>query len=45
MQGYKMRDEDADEARDNPDRNGGIRTAVGAWFADPAAIIYNCPGE
>ena len=32
-----MRDEDYDKARDNPDHNGGIRTAVGAWFAHPAA--------
>ena len=36
-QGYKMRDEDRDEARDNPDRGGDIRTAVRAWFVDPAA--------
>ena len=32
-----MRDEDLSEYRDNPDHDGGIRTAVGAWFADPAA--------
>ena len=28
--------EHADEAHDNPDHDGGIRTAVGAWLADPA---------
>ena len=31
-----MRDEDEDEARDNPDHDGGIRTAVCVWFEDPA---------
>ena len=37
VQGYPMRDEDLDENPDNHDHDGGIRTAVGAWFADPAA--------
>ena len=32
-----MRDEDPDEAFDNPDHDGGIRTAVRVWFEDPAA--------
>ena len=32
-----MRDEDRNEAEDNPDHDGGIRTAVHVWFADPAA--------
>ena len=32
-----MRDEDGDEANDNPDHHGGIRTAVNAWIEDPAA--------
>ena len=32
-----MRDEDYWEYEDNPDHDGGIRTAVRAWFADPAA--------
>ena len=32
-----MRDEGLDEAIDNPDHDGGIRTAVDAWDADPAA--------
>ena len=32
-----MRDEDFDEARDNPDHDGGIYTAVRVWFEDPAA--------
>ena len=32
-----MRDEDYWEARDNPDHDGGIHTAVDAWDADPAA--------
>ena len=38
-----MRDEDFDESFDNPDHDGandhdgGIVTAVRAWFADPAA--------
>jgi surface protein len=32
-----MRDEAFAEARDNPNHDGGIRTAVGVWFADPAA--------
>jgi len=32
-----MRDEDVDEAIENPDHDGGIRTAVDAWFEDPAA--------
>ena len=39
VQGYKMRDEDLDEAGAiiNPDHDGGIRTAVNAWNEDPAA--------
>ena len=32
-----MRDETIQASRDTPDHDGGIRTAVGAWFADPAA--------
>ena len=32
-----MRDEDFAEARNNPDHDGGIHTAVNAWFRDPAA--------
>ncbi len=32
-----MRDEGMHEAIDNPDHDGGIRTAVRLWFADPAA--------
>ena len=32
-----MRDEDVDEYQDNPDHDGGIRTAVDAWFEDSAA--------
>ena len=36
-----MRDETfyiyIEEARDNPDHDGGIRTAVRVWFEDPAA--------
>ena len=32
-----MRDEDYDEHEDNPDHEGGIRTAVRTWLADPAA--------
>ena len=32
-----MRDEDYDMAQRNPDYNGGIHTAVNAWFADSAA--------
>ena len=32
-----MRDEDEDEAHDNPDHDGGIQTAVRVWFADPSA--------
>ena len=34
-----MRDEDFvfDEAQDNLDHDGGIRTAVRVWFEDPAA--------
>ena len=32
-----MRDEDFHESIDNPDHDGGIRTAVHAWNADPAA--------
>ena len=32
-----MRDEGFDEAIDNPDHVGGIRTAVLVWFEDPAA--------
>ena len=32
-----MRDECPFEARHNADHDGGIRTAVGAWFSDPAA--------
>ena len=32
-----MRDEDPDEYEDNPDHDGGIYTAVNAWFEDPAA--------
>ena len=31
-----MRDEDIDDAIDNPDHDGGIHTAVDAWDADPA---------
>ena len=34
-QGYKMRDED--EAFNNPDHDGGIRTALRVWFEDSAA--------
>ena len=30
-------DDYGDEDLDNPDHNGGIRTAVRVWFADPAA--------
>eukprot|EP00618_Florenciella_parvula_P037310 CAMPEP_0119471442 /NCGR_PEP_ID=MMETSP1344-20130328/3905_1 /TAXON_ID=236787 /ORGANISM="Florenciella parvula, Strain CCMP2471" /LENGTH=331 /DNA_ID=CAMNT_0007504223 /DNA_START=143 /DNA_END=1138 /DNA_ORIENTATION=+ len=43
LKGYKMRDEVFDKDEDgngniiNPDHDGGIRTAVGAWFEDPAA--------
>ena len=39
VQGCKMRDEDLDEARAiiNPDRDGGIYTAVNAWSMGPAA--------
>ena len=39
VQGYQMRDEDMNEALLNPDHDGGIRfrTAVRAWFEDPAA--------
>ena len=39
VQGYKMRDEALDEDGGiiNPDHDGGIRTAVDAWDADPAA--------
>jgi hypothetical protein len=36
-QGCKMRDEEDDQYVDNPDHDGGIRTAVRAWFEDPAA--------
>ena len=36
-QGYQMRDEDIGEYEDNPDREGGIDTAVDAWRDDPAA--------
>ena len=36
-QGYRMRSENYDEARNNPDHDGGIRTAVNAWSMDPAA--------
>ena len=32
-----MRDEAYHGAEANPDHNGGIRTAVHMWFADPAA--------
>jgi surface protein len=39
VQGYKMRDEGYGryEYEDIRDHDGGIRTAVEAWFADPAA--------
>jgi hypothetical protein len=39
VQGYKMRDENYTryEYEDSRDHDGGIRTAVGAWFEDPAA--------
>jgi surface protein len=36
-QGYRMRDEGYGEDWRNPDHDGGIRTAVNAWGADPAA--------
>ena len=32
-----MREEDIDDAIDNPDYDGGIYTAVHAWYRDPAA--------
>ena len=32
-----MRDEEPDEFEDYPDHDGGIYTAVDAWFEDPAA--------
>ena len=32
-----MRDEDRYAAHNNPDHDGGIRTALRVWFADPAA--------
>ena len=32
-----MRDEGHVEAQYHPDHDGGIHTAVNAWFADPAA--------
>ena len=37
VQGYQMRDEPSRMARDYPDHDGGIRTAVSAWCANPAA--------
>ena len=30
-------DEDGEEDLDNPDHDGGIRTAVRTWYEDPAA--------
>ena len=32
-----MSDENIDEYEDNPDHDGGIRTAVEAWRDDPVA--------
>ena len=37
MQGYKMRDEEYNEARAYTDHDGGIRTAADAWCTDPDA--------
>ena len=33
-----MRDADCGEAHNNPDHDGGIRTAVRVWFSNPAAV-------
>jgi len=37
LKGYRMRDESRNAAHNNPDHDGGIHTAVDAWYRDPAA--------